>query len=55
MIRIFTDNTQDKIEVTDALEKLIKSVAEGVLEFEEIDEKCNNVCRMTIMSDDYKK
>lgn len=40
MIRIFTDNTQDKIEVTDALEKLIKSVAEGVLEFEEIDEKC---------------
>ena len=40
MIRIFTDNTQDKIEVTDALEKLIKDVAEGVLEFEEIDEKC---------------
>ena len=40
MIRIFTDNTQDKIEVTDALEKLIKSVAEGVLKFEEIDEKC---------------
>lgn len=40
MIRIFTDNTQDKIEVTDALEKLIKSVADGVLEFEEIDEKC---------------
>lgn len=40
MIRIFTDNTQDKIEVTDALENLIKDVAEGVLEFEEIDEKC---------------
>ena len=40
MIRIFTDNTQDKIEVIDALEKLIKDVAEGVLEFEEIDEKC---------------
>lgn len=40
MIRIFTDNTQDKIEVTDALEKLIKDVAEGVLEFEEIDERC---------------
>lgn len=40
MIRIFTDNTQDKIEVTDALENLIKDVSEGVLEFEEIDEKC---------------
>ena len=40
MIRIFTDNTQDKIEVTDALENLINDVAEGVLEFEEIDEKC---------------
>lgn len=40
MIRIFTDNTQDKIEVTDALENLIKDVAECVLEFEEIDEKC---------------
>jgi hypothetical protein len=26
-----------------------------IVKNEEIDEKCNNVCRMTIMSDDYKK
>lgn len=40
MIRIFTVNAQNKIEAASVLEKLIKSVAEGVLEFEEIDEKC---------------
>ena len=40
MIRIFTDNIQDKTEVDESLEKLVKSVAEAVLEYENIDEKC---------------
>lgn len=40
MIRIFTDNIQDKTEVDESLEKLVESVAEAVLEYENIDEKC---------------
>ena len=40
MIRIFTDNIQDKTEVDESLEKLVKSIAEAVLEYENIDEKC---------------
>lgn len=40
MIRIFTDNAQDKINVGRDLDELIKNVAEGVLKYEDIDEKC---------------
>ena len=40
MIRIFTDNAQDKINVGRDVDELIKNVAEGVLKYEDIDEKC---------------
>ena len=40
MIRIFTENAQDKKEVSPDLENLLKSVCEAVLKYEEIDEKC---------------
>lgn len=40
MIRIFTENAQDKKKVSSDLENLLKSVCEAVLKYEEIDENC---------------
>lgn len=40
MLRLFTDNNQDKIEVNDKLRSLVKSVVEKTLEYENIDENC---------------
>lgn len=40
MLRLYTDDNQNKISVDDEIENLVKSVIQKALEYEGIDEKC---------------
>ncbi len=40
MLRLYTDNNQNKIEVNNELENLVKSVVQKALEYEGVDEDC---------------